>query len=167
MRFVKTSTANRVPSSRPCALACEVASSTQALVAAVDHLAEEALEVDRLGRVEPGRPRLAADAPLDVRQQPGLAAGGLEDRVEQERGRRLPVRAGDAGDASSADGSPKKSVGGDRHRRPRVRDDELRQVDRDGMLDDERGRAQRRRGRRERVPVGVAPAHAEEERARA
>ena len=119
-------------------------------VARVDHLAEEPLQVDRLGRVEPGRPRLAADAPLDVREQAGLPPVGLEDRVQQERGGRLAVRAGDRGDVELAGRVAEEERRGGRHRGANVRHDELRQRDVDGVLDDERGRAERR-GRRPRT----------------
>ena len=69
-----------------------------AVVTPVDHLAEEALEVDRLRRVETGRPLPSGHEPLDVRQQPRPASRGLEDRVQQECRRRLAVRAGHARD---------------------------------------------------------------------
>ena len=45
---------------------------------------------------------LAADPALDGADQPGPSPGRLEDRVEQERGRRLAVRAGDARDLELA-----------------------------------------------------------------
>src|SRR5207253_1721323 len=65
-----------------------------AAVAGVEHLAEGALEVDRLrGRADRG-PAFASDAALDRAEQAGTTAGGCEDRIEQERGRRFPVRAG-------------------------------------------------------------------------
>ena len=100
-------------------------------VAGVGHLAQEPLEVDRLGRVEAGRALLAADAPLDVRQQARLAACGLEDRAQQERGGRLPVRAGDRRDVElGATGSPKKSTAATGIAARTSVDDELRQVDR-------------------------------------
>ena len=85
----------------------------RAAVAGVEHLPELALQVDRLGRRAHGRPPLAADAALDRPEQPGPPAGRGEDRVEQERRRRLAVRAGDAGDLRA----PRS--GGRRTRRPR------------------------------------------------
>src|SRR5207302_1245506 len=69
-----------------------------AAVAGVEHLAESALDVDRLGGRTDRGAALASHAALDRAEQAGAAAGGGEDRVEQERGRRLPVRAGDARD---------------------------------------------------------------------
>ena len=44
-------------------------------VAGVEHLAEQPLQVDRLGGVEAGRARLAADPALDVREQARLPSG--------------------------------------------------------------------------------------------
>ena len=64
-----------------------------AAVTAVEHLAEAALEVDRLRRRPEGRTALAADPALDRAEQAGPPAARGEDRVEQERGRGLPVRA--------------------------------------------------------------------------
>ena len=136
-------------------------------VAGVGHLAQEPLEVDRLGRVQPGRPLLAADAPLDVREQARRPSGRLEDRLEQERRRRLPVRAGDAGDLELAGRVAEEETSRDRHRRANVGHDELGQLDVERVVDDERGRPERRRRRGEGVAVRVPPAHAEEERARA
>ena len=63
-------------------------------VSGLEHRTEEPLQVDRLGGIQPRRERYTADPPLDVRQQCRLAAGSIEDRVEEERRRRLPVRAG-------------------------------------------------------------------------
>ena len=57
------------------------------VVAGVEHVAEEPLQVDRLrGRV--GRvARLAADDPLHGADEPGGVALGLQDRAEEVRGR--------------------------------------------------------------------------------
>ena len=103
-----------------------------AAVAGVEHLAEGALEVDRLRRRARDGAPLAADPALDGAEEPGPAAGRGEDRVEEERGRRLPVRARDAGDLELARRPAEERVGRERHRRAGVGDDELghRQVER-------------------------------------
>ena len=56
-----------------------------AAVAHVEHLAEQPLQVDRLGRGERGRTRLATHVPLDGADEPGSPAGGLEDRAQEKR----------------------------------------------------------------------------------
>ncbi len=53
-------------------------------VADVEHLAEEPLQVDRLGRRARNAAPLSADARLDRAEQPGPATCGGEDREEQE-----------------------------------------------------------------------------------
>ena len=60
-------------------------------VAPVEHLAECALQIDRLGRRALHLALDAADHALDGPQQAGLASAGLEQRSDQERGRRLAV----------------------------------------------------------------------------
>ena len=127
--------------------------------------AEEPLQVERLGRVEPGRPALAADAPLDVREQPGRAPVRLEDRVQQERGGRLPVRAGDRGDVELA-----RRVA-EEERRRRAASPRARPARRAAAAPRRRGCSTTSAtapsdggGRRERVPVARRAAHAEEQR---
>ena len=78
----------------------------------------------------------------------------------------MPARAGDAGDGELLGRPPEELVGGDRHRRARVGDDELRHGEVERPLDDERDRAVRDRLRREVVPVGALAGDAEEERSR-
>ena len=95
-------------------------------VAGVEHLAEEPLQVDRLGRRALHAATLAADARLDRAEQPGPAPRGGEDREEQERRRRLAARAGDAGDLELLRRPAEELVGGDRHRGTRVGHDDLR-----------------------------------------
>ena len=93
----------------------------RAAVAGVEHLAEEPLQVDRLGRRERRGPALAADLPLDGPDEPGPTARGLEDRAQQKRGRRLPVRPRDAGELELLRRLAEERVGGDRHRLARRR----------------------------------------------
>ena len=98
VRFVKTSTANRVPSRRPCVPAIDVAS--------IAHDRSPASSISRNSRcrsidsgvLSPVGRSAAADAAFDVRQQRRPPPGRLEDRTEQERRRRLAVRARDRGD---------------------------------------------------------------------
>ena len=136
-------------------------------VAAVGHLAQEPLQVDRLRRVQAGRAALAADAALDVREQTGRAAGRHQDRAQQECGRRLPVGSRHPGDGELGCRVAEEEDGRDGHRRPNVGHDELRQPQRQGALDDERGGAPLGCGRSEVVPVLAASPDAKEERPRA
>ena len=135
-------------------------------VARVEHLAEEPLEVDRLG----GRPRrraaLAVDPGLDRPEQPRPAARGSEHRVEQEGGRRLPTRARHPRDLQFRGRPLEELLRRRRHRRTRVRDNELRHGQIERPLDDERDRSVLDRLRCEVVPVRSHPRHAEEERPR-
>ena len=134
------------------------------LVPGVDHLPEQPLQVDRLrGRVRRGPPD-AADDPLDGSDHRGRPPVRLEDRAEQMGGRRLAVRPGDPGHGQPLGRDAEEHVGGDRHRRTRGLDDELRHRDVDRALDDERDGTGRDGVRRQVVPVGTGPGHAEEER---
>ena len=67
------------------------------LVAGLDHRAQGALEVGRLGRGQAGRLAVAADAALDGAEQAGWALRGVQHGRQQERRRGLAVRAGHAG----------------------------------------------------------------------
>src|SRR5205807_242775 len=69
-----------------------------AAIAAVEHLAERALKVDRLRRRPHRRPALAADQRLDRPEEAGASTGRGEDRAQQVGRRGLAVRAGDACD---------------------------------------------------------------------
>ena len=110
VRFVKTSTRKRVPARRPCALPIDVAS--------IAHERSPASSISRSRRwrsIASGvfRPIGRSSPPTTRRMfvsSAGPAAGRLEDRVQQERGRRLAVRAGDGGDLELSDGRPKNSA---------------------------------------------------------
>src|SRR5439155_21874730 len=136
-----------------------------AAVAGVEHLAEGALDVDRLGGRTDRGTALAPDAALDRAEQPGTAAGGGKDRVEQERGRRLPVRAGDARDLQLLARPAEELLGEGRHGAANIGDDELWDVEVDRALDDQRYGAVRDGVRSEVVPVGARARDAEEQRA--
>ena len=95
-------------------------------VAGVEHLAEQPLQVDRLRRRALHAAPLAADARLDRAEQARPPARRGENREEQERRRRLPVRAGDAGDLELLGRMAEELVGRGRHRGARIGDDDLR-----------------------------------------
>ena len=147
-----------MPASRPCAPPIDVASIAHERSPASSISRKQALQVDRLGRVEADRPLLPADDAPDVREQRGPPAGGLEDRVEQERGRRLAVRPGHRRDLERV-GRPAEELGGRRpHRSAHARHDELWHVEVEPTLDDERDSAPLDRLRCEVVAVDrVAP----------
>ena len=140
----------------------------RAAIPCVEHLAEEALEVDRLRRREGRRAMLAADDPLDRPHEPRPSTGRLEHRVEQEHDRRLPIRPCDARDLELLRRLAEERVRSDGHRGPRVRHHELRHVASElhRVLDDERARTPLDGGTRERVSVDATPGNAEEERPR-
>jgi hypothetical protein len=110
--------------------------------------------------------RLAADPRFDRTEQARLAARRIEDRIEHERGRRLPVRPRDTRDLELVSRAAEEDGGGLGHRQPRVGDHELRHARRDGMLDDERRGACVDRPPGQLVPVEALASHAEEERPR-
>ena len=112
-------------------------------IALVEHLAEETLQVDRLGRVETDLAHLGAHAPLDVGQQPRLLTGGREDRPEQIGGRRLAVGAGDRRDRQPCGRVAEELDRSPRHRRTNTRHDQLRSVELEPALDHERCRSLR------------------------
>ena len=162
---MKTSASKRTRSRRRSAEPCERRLDGRAAVAGVEHLAEQPLEVDRLGRRERRGRRSPPTSPLDRPEEAGLATRGIEDRVQQERGRRLPVRARDARDLELLRRLAEEDVGRDRHRLAHGRHDELRHVELERSLDDERGGAALDRLPGEVVPVDPLAADAEEERA--
>ena len=166
VRFVKTS-AGEADAVEPAELgAVRGRLDRAAPVARVEHLAERALEVDRLGRRAHGRAPLAADRAISIVPiRPGLAAGGLEDRVEEERGRRLAVRAGDAGDLRASRSGGRRTR---RRRRPSPRARRRRRAAARARSTAARRRARRRRPRppaaAKSCPSARGPGHAEEER---
>ena len=134
-------------------------------IAHVDHLAKDPLQVDRLGSRERRGTALAANLPLHGSDETRLAAGGLEDPAQQERRGRLPVRPGDSGELELLRRLAEERVGRDGHRLTGRRNEELRHVDVEHPLDDERDRAALDRLPREVVPVDALATDAEEERA--
>ena len=137
-----------------------------ALVARVEHLAKETLQIDRLGSRVRRRPSRPTDDPLDRPDEPGRAAGCLEHGPEQKGRRRLAVRARDPGDLERSRRLAEEEVGRDRHRHARIVDEKLRDVDLERLLDDERGCAGGDRRLREVMPVRARARNAEECRPR-
>ena len=138
-------------------------------VAGVEHLAEEPLQVDRLGRRVRRRARDAADDPLDRARRARPPPGRLEHGAQQERRRRLPVRPRHPDDLERLRRLAEERVGSDGHRGASVVHEQLRdsRVQLERPLDDEGGGAGSDRALREVVPVGARPGHAEERGARA
>ena len=132
-------------------------------VAAVEHLAERALEVDRLRRRPDDRPLLAAHDRLDRAEQPARQPGALEQRADEERGRGLAVRARDAGDLQRR---RRIAVEPRRGRAIAARTSlhhHLGHAEPERARDDERRRPARDRVGSEVVPVAGEAGHAEEQ----
>ena len=110
---------------------------------------------------------LAADAHLDGAEEAGPAAGRGQDRVEEKRRRRLPVRAGHAGHLELARRSAEEGIRRERHTQACIRDDELGHVEVELPLDEQGDGPALDRLRGEVVAVGALAGDAGEERARA
>ena len=95
----------------------------RAPIAGVEHLAEQPLQVYRLGRGERCGTMLEPDLPFHGPHEARLATRGVQDRPQQERRRRLPVRPGDPRELQLLRRLTEERVGGDRHRLPRRRDE--------------------------------------------
>ena len=137
-----------------------------AAVARVEHLAERRLEVDRLRRRVDGGTALAADSPLHGAHEPRASARSGEHREEQERRRRLPVRARHGRDLELGARATVEGVGRGRHGGSGVGDEELRDAGPAGgelepALDDEARRAAGDCLRSVIVAVGAFAAYAE------
>ena len=133
------------------------------MVAAVEHLPEEPLQVDRLRGVEAHAARLRSDAALDVRQQARPPAGGLQDRPEEVRGRRLAVCPGDRGDGQVGRRVVEELDRRAWHRHAGALDDELGNIQVEPPFDHERHRSARDRLRCEIVAVGPGAGDAKEQ----
>ena len=137
-----------------------------AAVSGVEHLAEKALQVDRLRRRERCGKSHASDLPLDGADETRLPTRRLEDRAEEERGRRLPVRSGHAGELELRRRLAEEDVSSDGHRLTSRRDEELWHVHVEQALDHDGCRATLDRLPRQVVPVDALAPNAEEERTR-
>ena len=138
-----------------------------AAVARVEHLAEEPLEIDRLRRRERRRAPLAADDPLDRPDQARPAPAASRIACSRNAVVVLPFVPVTPATSSSFVGSPKNTSAATAIAARASSDDELRNVDVERPLDDERGRAALDRLPGEVVPVDALARNAEEERARA
>ena len=99
--------------------------------------------------------------------RPALDRRRLEHLAEQEGGRRLAVGAGDPGDPQLRGRVAVEARRDRRHRRPRVGDQHLRDLELGKLaLDDQRRGSRLDRGGGELVPVGLLARDAEEERPR-
>ena len=132
-------------------------------VTAVEHLAERALEVDRLRSRAHGRPLLARDHGGHGAEQAGLAPGRLQQRADEERRGGLAVGPRDSHYGQAARGVPVEAGGGDRHRRADVLDLHLGHAEAERARDDERGGSALDRVGREVVPVAGEAGDAEEQ----
>jgi hypothetical protein len=135
-------------------------------VAFRQHPREKCLQIDRFRRRPLDRFLRAADDRRDRAEQPGLDPGGLEQLADQERRRRLAVRAGDADDAQRGCRVAVKARGGGAHRGAHVVDHDLGNAEVERALDDQRGGAAGNRVGSEVVPVGLEARDTEKERPR-
>ena len=127
------------------------------LVAGLDHRAQGALEVGRLRRRQPGGLAAAADAALDGAEQPARALRGIQHGRQQQRRRRLAVRAGDADDGELAARVAVERGGQPRHALAGVVAQDLRHAEVGQLaLDEQCHGTVRDGGGSEVVAVGVA-----------
>ena len=134
-------------------------------VAGVEHRPESAVEVEDHGRPRGCGDALRADLGLDRAVEARPPAGGLEDRVQQVGGRRLPARARDADDRQRLGRPAPELVGDGRERGASVGHDELRRGEVESPFRDERDGAVRDRLCGPVVPVDAGAADAEEDAA--
>ena len=122
-------------------------------VAGVGHPPQHGLEVDALGSRPDDRLHAPADALLDGAEQPGRAR---PPRVRRGAGRPSSScrSSGDADDVERGGRVAVERVGGGGHRPPRRLDQDLRRVDGEVALDDERRSAPADRLAGEVVAVG-------------
>jgi hypothetical protein len=136
-----------------------------AAVARLEHLPKQALEVDRLWCRARELATLSPDTRLHRADEAGPPARGVEDRVEDERRRRLPARARDPHDFELLRRAAEERVRGRRHRSPDVAHDQLGDGELERTGDDERRGAGSDRVGREVVAVARRARDAEEEAA--
>ncbi len=135
----------------------------QLLISSVEHLAEGALQIDRLGGGPDSGPALAADPALDRAEQARPPAGSGEDG-EQEKGcGRLSVRSCNACNLEPPRRLAEEGVGRWRHRPAYVGNEELGHGEIERSLDDECRRASGDRLGREPVAVRLEAGDTEEE----
>ncbi len=133
-------------------------------VAAFDHLAKQALQLERIGRGELRIPFDAGDAVDHGAQKSRAQARGRKDRRQQVRGRRLAVGAGDGGDPQLAGRVAEEARRDECHGVPRTRHQDLGDRQRERALADERHGPGGERLGGEVVAVGLQSGDAEEQR---
>ena len=136
---------------------------------ALDHAREEGLQLERLGRRLARREPLLADPILDGADQAGRAAPGAQEGVDEDRRRRLAVRAGDPDHGERARGMAEVGVGQPGERLARGRDEDaagLAAREHVGPVEDHRGGAAAERVGDEASPVLLEPGNGDEELAR-
>ena len=133
-------------------------------VAAVDHRAEHALQLDRVGGRELRRPLDSGDAVDDGAQKARPQAGRREDLGQQVSGRGLAVGAGDGGDAQLARRIAEEQRRHEGHGVPRSGHEDLGDGQGERAFADEGDRPGGDRLGGEVVPVGLQSGDAEEER---
>ena len=132
-------------------------------VARVGHSPEGRLEVDRLRGRAAGFGLDPADDLHHRPDQPGPPAGRFEDVPQQDRSRGLPVGPGYAGDREFTGWMIVEGHCDLRHRRPGVRNDDLRNPETGRSLADKGDRPGRNGIRSEVVSVEPLAGHTEEE----
>jgi hypothetical protein len=161
VRLVNSAAAKRAPPTRPSARACEETSIAQA---GVEHRPQVALQIQSFRRRALNRAFASADDRRDGPQETRLGPAGLEQRPDQVRRRGLAVGPRHAEQLEPRGGSAVELVGDRTHRTADGRHDELRRVEVELALDDQRRRPGGERLRRVACAVHVEAADAEEER---
>ena len=136
-------------------------------VAAVEHLREHGLQIDRLGRRAGHLPLLPTDNRGDRAEQPALLARRLQQRAHEIGRRGLAVRARHADDAQPGSRIAVEARRDRRHRGTGRGDEHFRHAKREPALDDQRHSARVHGLLRELVPVALEAADAEEQLAAA
>ena len=166
MRFVNTATAQWIASARCSSSAWLETSIAHGGVAAVEHLGERGLQVDRLGRrarerCPRGRRRRSSRSPAAPVRRPAASSSSRTRNAVVV----LPFVPVMPTTSSRAVGIAVQAGGGGRHRGADVVDEDLGHAEPERVLDDQRHGAARDRVGREVVAVAREAAHAEEQRA--
>ena len=168
--LVKAAAAKRQPSTRPSASAVRGDLHRDGVDAARAHLAQRALEVEALGRRVHRAPALVREADLDRADEPDAPARRPQDRLDQVRGARLAVRAGDADERRARPRAGRRSARRAARGRAACRATTIATAgagsDAAERVDEERGGAEGERLRQVVVAVGERAAQRDEEVAR-
>ena len=129
-----------------------------------DHLPERPLQVDRFGSRPHDLALFAADDGFHRAEQARLPAVGLEQGADEESGRRLPVRTGDADGLQLRGRIAIEARRGRSHRSPDAVHADLGNAETERSLNDERDRSPGNRLGGELVAVAREAHDAEEQR---